>query len=214
MTEQNTSLLKLSCSEKNGVEWKDAKCSRVKVVSVMTEADVVHFSGTSYATRKHLTWVTAAPELEKFCTREQFKALKNGELLLRIKQWLGLKAEKNYTWIMEAWVDPQRLQRPCSDPSVVDANCSERREVVCQSKDCADFKSWFEGYFKQTQETGDYPFTGLGYTFDWAPESKATATPGRGATEFVMMPGTSYEIVEAGGRPLTEYCGRKPEPVP
>jgi hypothetical protein len=44
--ERNEALVRLSCSEKqDGVEWKDAKCSRVKVVSVMSADAVKYWKG-------------------------------------------------------------------------------------------------------------------------------------------------------------------------
>ncbi|MGZ8219315.1 hypothetical protein [Methylomagnum sp.] len=43
------------------------------------------------------------------------------------------------------------------------------------------------------------PWTGVGYTYDWI----GTAH-GQGESEFILSPGTPYEIKQA--LPTTEYC--------
>lgn len=210
--ERNDALLKLSCSEKqNGVEWKDAKCSRVKVVSVMSADAVKYWKGKTSPEWQYVSWVTAAPELHAFCSAAGLSNLSTDELALRVQQWLGLPSTKRYDKVIEVWIEPSRLRRPCSNPKVEVAECRAQGKVACNGDaGCEVFKLWLDYNDLKNQAAGSYPFTRLGYTYDWSQASAAAKEPGLGATEFVVLPDTAYEIVAPGSRDLGEYCGRKP----
>jgi hypothetical protein len=211
-TERNDSLVKLSCAKKqSGVEWKDAKCSRVKAVSVMTADSVKYWKGRTSSEWQYLSWVTAAPELETFCTGAAQSSLSPEELVLRVQQWLGLPSTKRYDKVIEVWVESSRLRRPCSNPKVDEAGCRAQGKVACSGDaTCEAFKLWLDYNDLKNQATEGYPFTRLGYTYDWSEVSASSGKPGLGATEFVVLPDTPYEIVAPGSRELAEYCGPKP----
>jgi hypothetical protein len=155
--------------------------------------------------------VTAAPELEKFCSDAAQASLSPDEIVLRVQQWLGLPSTKRYDRVIEVWVEPSRLRRPCSNPKVEVAECRAKEKVTCSGDaSCEVFKLWLDYNDLKNQAAGSYPFTRLGYTFDWSRVSASSGKPGLGATEFVMLPDTPYEIVAPGSRELAEYCGRKP----
>jgi hypothetical protein len=210
--ERNDALLKLSCSEKqNGVEWKDAKCSRVKVVSVMSADAVKYWKGKTSPEWQYVSWVTAAPELHAFCSAAGLSNLPADDLVLRVQQWLGLPSTKRYDKVIEVWIEPSRLRRPCSNPKVEVAECRAQGKVACNGDaGCEVFKLWLDYNDLKNQAAGSYPFTRLGYTYDWSRASAEAKDPGLGATEFVVLPDTAYEIVAPGSRDLGEYCGRKP----
>ncbi len=122
-------------------------------------------------------WVTAVPELQKFIL-SQTNLVKSSmteeelskALVSRLEQYLGLKPDSNYTNFVEVWVKPEDLLRPCVDTEVYDRECkAPNQENKLDNK-----------LLQKTREEG-YPFTGLGYTYDWGnPETDI------GASEFTV----------------------------
>jgi hypothetical protein len=55
-------------------------------------------------------------------------------------------------------------------------------------------------YFSDFRSLPGVPWTGLGYTYDWG--NPLTI---KGASEFILKPGTSYTINKV--TPTVEYCG-------
>ncbi len=132
-------------------------------------------------------WVTAAPQLRQFC-----RGLDRSDdaLTLRLAQRLGLPPDVDYDRFVELWVRPRDLVRPCPDPEVSDRECELRTPVPARhAQISASHREWFRT-LKQTSYGPDgYPFTGLGYTYDWHP-----ATDDVGLSEFVLRPGHSAVV--------------------
>jgi hypothetical protein len=137
------------------------------------------------------TWVTVAPELKSF-----FHGVTPPPL--RVAQLLGLPPTASYIakprYMVEFWVSPKDLFRPCPDPEITDRECQldfpvdqfwvldSLRKVYadqnCLQKGCGvtgeglcefkDYKGWFMNR-KDFIYSGanPYPWTGLGYTYDW-----------------------------------------------
>ena len=100
------------------------------------------------------------------------------------------------------WVSPKDMMRPCPDREVDDNRCE-----VDAASDVDDYRNWFTGNFAKSYSVSGAPWTRLGYTYDWAPAND-TANPHKpkGASEFILKPGTPYTIT---GRFTTlEYCSR------
>jgi hypothetical protein len=124
-------------------------------------------------------WVTTAPELKERMKKETYT-----DANLRLKQLLGLPPSASYSYFYEMWVHPDDLFRPCPDKEITDGRCN-----VCFShKDStdADHIKWINdtrlsryyacGLYNQ------YPWTELGYTYDWNPQNKSHI----GLCEFVI----------------------------
>ena len=87
------------------------------------------------------------------------------------------------------WVPLDKLVRPCKDPEIDDFEC--RFENYQASLPIGSNPYWETQVYTHRQEsiqqidqnTGGYPFTGLGYTYDWA-------TMGPGLSEYIVLPGT------------------------
>jgi hypothetical protein len=114
-------------------------------------------------------WVTAVPELKEFVLIQDYlvKQNKTGSNLssgisYRLKQYLGLKPNSNYTNFVEIWVNPKDLIRPClsSKVQVNDPQCTND---------------------PPHPDKNGYPFTGLGYTYDWG-----NSNTDIGASEFIV----------------------------
>ena len=153
---------------------------------------------------KYVTWVTAVPEVKEFCQRyaKRKKTKNTNKLDLRLKQHLGLNHTWNYDVFVELWVSPEDLFRPCTDPDITDSSCKltfdDSTPVV---KNIDNYKQFYQNLYYSSFRSADniVPWTGLGYTFDWA-RNKTDV----GASEFIMVPSASYEIHKVVT--TEEYC--------
>lgn len=149
----------------------------------------------------YAVWVTAAPQVQRFCADYARQHADPAALNLRLKQWLGLDPGWNYDVFVEMWVDPTDLFRPCVDPETTDSACnlhfSGPAPVVRQIPDYPAFYSAL--YFKSFRASNGVPWTGLGYTYDWGSPNRV------GASEFILAPNSRYEIRSVV--PTAQYCG-------
>lgn len=106
---------------------------------------------------------------------------------MRICQLLGLPPanERSNTHIAEVWVNPEQLYRPAGDPAVTTATAG----AALSNNSSETFASWFNSYivfayYRTLSATADYhyPWTRLGYTYDWAPETNNV-----GMSEYVLQ---------------------------
>ena len=125
--------------------------------------------GSKYEVQENYQlWLTAVPELQKFILSQTNSVA----LVSRLKQYLGLKPNSNYTNFVEVWVNPEDLVRTCLDQDVNDKEC----DIPSQTKKLD---------LELVRKTEGYPFTGLGYTYDWGnPDTDI------GASEFTVRAGT------------------------
>ena len=145
-------------------------------------------------------WVTAAPQLQQFCRGLD----RSGDALpLRLAQRLGLPPDVDYDRFVELWVRPQDLVRPCPDPEVSDRECELSAPVPARHASVSDaHQEWFREVKRTSYGPDGYPFTGLGYTYDWAPNTDRV-----GLSEFVLRPGRSA-VVHAT-QSTAAYCGAR-----
>jgi len=146
-------------------------------------------------------WVTAVPMLRRFCrsldrTRQA--------LDLRLAQRLGLPPDAGYTQFVELWVRPADLVRPCPDPEVSDRECERTAPVPADHVQIsASHQEWFRTLRRTSYTPDGYPFTGLGYTYDWHP-----ATDEVGPSEFVLRSGEPATVEATYA--TEEYCRAAP----
>jgi hypothetical protein len=127
-------------------------------------------------------WVTAVPQLRRFCRSLDRTGSALGR---RLAQRLGLPPDADYTQFVELWVRPADLVRPCPDPEVSDRECERAAPVPKEHVQISESHRQWVRTLRQTSYNPDgYPFTGLGYTYDWHP-----ATDEVGPSEFVLRPG-------------------------
>lgn len=143
-------------------------------------------------------WVTMAPEVRRFCRSLD----RTGEpLAMRLRQRLGLPPDAPYVRFVEAWVDPDALARPCPDPAITDRECGTTPpgppSVVTVD---AAYQAWFDTLQATSYGPDGYPWTRLGYTYDWArPDGDEV-----GPSEFIVRPGRT--VVVASTDSTDAYC--------
>jgi alpha,alpha-trehalase len=187
--------------------WRDPhQKQQLRVAIFMTnETYTAHYAppyprtGTTPAGTPIL-WVTLVPQVQHFC---QNLGLAGPELTHRLKQYLGLAPNKPYMWLVEMWVDRHDLFRPCPDPETDDAQCALRFQKgrTPTVPRVADYRTFFRSLYPTAYGVSGAPWTRLGYTYDWGPGGREF-----GASEFMVAPGSSYEIL--GATQAEEYCRR------
>lgn len=155
-------------------------------------------------------WVTVVPEVKDFCqSYSRFMLFSNsGDLKLRLKQVLGLPPDKEYDEIAEIWVDPRFLRRPSLDPEIDDQTVSPIQNPLVFSPNTDEiYKAWFTQEVKDWKEN-PYPWTGLGYTYDWGIYPKTNLQTDAGLSEFVILPNpqVSTEIHVKSVSLVEDYC--------
>ena len=98
----------------------------------------------------------------------------------------------------------RNLLRPCMDPSTTTTTCKPGPPLSTTSKDYQEwfYKQYYSSYADLRQQ---YPWTALGYTFDWAPDENGESKFVKvGESEFVIPKGASIEI-QSETR-TAEYC--------
>lgn len=170
-------------------------------------------------------WVTAVPDLQRFC--RAYTPTATVPLTTRLSQLLGLPLEPieqaAQRQVVEIWVDPQFLFRPSPDPEITDHEAElgfrTASEFVAVP---SSYQHWFYAQYDQryqyqgqpivptaTPEALPYPWTQLGYTYDWGDRADwATLDPTRlehvGLSEFVVRQWSpiAVEAVQS----LDDYC--------
>jgi hypothetical protein len=109
------------------------------------------------------------------------------DTIMRICQLLGLPPvnSKSNTHIAEMWVKADSLHRPAGNPDIT----TRTTGAALINGVPALFSNWFNNYiiyayYHSLQSATDfhYPWTRLGYTYDWAPGAKEV-----GLSEYVLQ---------------------------
>lgn len=171
------------------IVWKDTPAGKRLLVVTWTSWDGYDQKVGHAMINKQSggTWVTVVPELKNFC-KMHINTVQNIDI--RLKQLLGLPPTVKKTNFVEIWVDPKDLFRPSPDPEITDCESeldfplSDRFVTVSE-----EYKEWFFDRKTGSYGADGYPWTRLGYTYDWGnPESEI------GLSEFVIREGATIEI--------------------
>jgi hypothetical protein len=138
-----------------------------------------------FNTGSYPVWVTAAPDL---LHRTRMIAL--SDTAMRLRQLLGLPPHATYSYFVEFWVRPKDLFRPCPDKEINDAQC----DLCFPAKTDSSHIRWINEnrisrYYNCNPED-NYPWTQLGYTYDWNPQNKTHI----GLSEFVIYPRSNIRV--------------------
>ncbi len=137
-------------------------------------------------------WVTAVPELQKFCQQNQIPA---NDLDLRLEQVLGLPPHDGKTRFVEFWVSPADLFRPTPDPDIT----TNTATLDFPAGVSEEYKQWFNELKASSYGDNGYPWTRLGYTYDWGKTDNHI-----GISEFIIRIGAEVDVYSVT---LTDdYC--------
>lgn len=145
-------------------------------------------------------WVTLVPRIQTFCStlRQRSPELR----LLRLEQLLGLPPTTGKNRFVELWADPGDLVRPCPDPEINDRECSLRPpQPLSVTTIDPDYQAWFAELRGSSYGEDGYPWTRLGYTYDWG-----SKTGEIGLSELIVRSGAKVNVVSVTA--THDYCAR------
>lgn len=179
----------------NDLIWKN-KDAQEPYVLVVTWTDYDGYDGkVGQSTAAGIDiWVTVVPEVQDFC-----RNLPN-DPALRLEQVLGLPLHSEYDKFVELWVKPVDLFRPSADPEISDSEAEIDFRISNKFMKLSDqYIRWFNDQKKVSYRPGGYPWTRLGYTYDWGNPHDHV-----GLSEFIINKGAVVEINSIS--PTAEYC--------
>lgn len=148
-------------------------------------------------------WVTGVPEVQEKC--RQF----SGDVLLQLRQLLGLPPDANLPRVMVLRAHIRDLFRPSPDPDPSTVYPCQRLHDAPIPDNCgnafpattsAEHYKWMaESFVFLHQLPHGWPWTHLGYTYNWTPGGDRY-----GASEYILRGGAMALILE-NTTPL-DYC--------
>ena len=142
---------------------------RVLVISWMKQSSTTYWPvGQTFKTsnnQAYMSWITTAPQMLDFLKKNTFRD--SMQLHLRIAQVLGMPPDTKNNFFVEYWVYPENLFRPTPDPEITD----HEADLFFPSWISQKHRSWFLNEIQNkydTSTTSAFPWTRLGYTYDWA----------------------------------------------
>jgi hypothetical protein len=142
-------------------------------------------------------WVTPGRDLQDFCRKS---GLQGEALALRLEQIIGLPPKNGYDRMVELWVPVDGMFRPSPDPEITDSTA----QLDFPPNTPQAHVNWINNLTASSYGPDGYPWTRLGYTYDWSPEAATEV----GLSEFVITKGTA--VVVESVTPHDEYCQLKP----
>lgn len=119
------------------------------------------------------------------------KALTVADSLRRVNQLLGLPPGNTYNYVVEFSVDTANLFRPCPDKEITDCKCDLLFPASATNDHKAFLRKWRSDSYNNIGDLGkNYPFTQLGYTYDWSVYSPDHV----GISEFIIDKNSKVEI--------------------
>ena len=103
---------------------------------------------------------------------------------LRFAQLLGMPDDGSCTRFSAFWIAPSQAIRPAYVTDVT----AQMENGYDQITD-PEYKAWFDGNILYSYFESEYPWTRLGYTYDWSGGDSAY-----GLTEFLITDGSKAEI--------------------
>ena len=143
--------------------------------------------------------------------REFFNACDRPFSVERLEQAYGLPPESGYTRIVTMWIHPSDLVRPCPDPEVSDMVCGVDFPVGQAVHIDDSYKQWFANRREtiyDCEKVNCYPWTGLGYTYDWGPDAKDSHV---GFSEYVKPQGHAAVVLVESVQTTLGFFGLEKE---
>ena len=153
--------------------------------------------GCSFNVGERRMWVTLAGEVQDVCRRW---GLQGDALRERLEQLLGLPPHTPPQWrkthMLTLQVPREALERPCLGETVDSGGaprCTPRSAKTTRPELLQFVLNQMADVWVDSDPAGPgYPFTRLGYTYDWHPQ--AAASGHYGASEFVLKAGTAVSL--------------------
>lgn len=130
-------------------------------------------------------WTFTPDELEQKYNAE-FEQVSDWEL--RLKQLIGFAPDSEHTTFTTFWVNPEDICRPACQPDPCSDKMQPRLDLELAEE---SYISWFNENILDSYFYGAYPWTRLGYTYDWADNGSPY-----GLSEFLIRQGAEVQVVD------------------
>lgn len=104
---------------------------------------------------------------------------------LRFRQLIGLPPDNGATHFTAMWVKPEDILRPAYIQETGEVSMTA---ALPENTD-EEFKAWFDGNIIRSYFDSAYPWTRLGYTYDWADNGREY-----GLSEFLVKKGSDVTV--------------------
>lgn len=131
-------------------------------------------------------WVTSLPEMEAWFAENYGDGTTPKEgWTARFEMLLGMPADGSHTHFSALWADPEDLTRPAYNPDAADD------QVLVQLPEDVDeeYKQWFDQNIIWSYFDSWYPWTRLGYTYDYADNGTEY-----GLSEFLVNQNSTVDV--------------------
>lgn len=181
----------------DGLIWQGEGDSRRVLVVTWTSYTGYNDKVGQTMTLSREVWVTAAPQVQDFCA---FWKVMPWDLDLRLEELLGLPPDIGKTTFVQFWVSPADLFRPSADPEITDQEAEVGLPASSQYVTVSEsYVQWFADLLGSSYGDNGYPWTRLGYTYDWGnPFSEV------GLSEFVIRSGATVTVESVST--TADYC--------
>lgn len=139
--------------------------------------------GETVTTKWGSVWVYTDKEMASYA--EELKNAKDP--VMRLRQLVSISPSKTHSTVTGMWVKPSDVIRPAYQTDAADGRMFTAFEDV--EKVDEQFKGWFDQNILNSYFYGEYPWTRLGYTYDWADNGKEY-----GLTEFLVKQNADVEV--------------------
>lgn len=119
--------------------------------------------------------------------KQDFVPLNDTHDMIRMMQLLGLPQDEHHTVMIEYYANAEKIFRPCKNSQTTTDVCPLDYPTGTKK----EYIEWFETYKdKSYKGTPAYPFTQMGYCYDWNRNSKDHV----GLSEFIVPKGTLIKV--------------------
>jgi hypothetical protein len=167
----------------NALQWKTIKGQKYVLLSTFMRFPSSYPEGDSITNTWGEAWLFIPAQMKN---RLAGSFTASSDTIMRICQLLGLPPvnSRSNTHIVDMWVKVGRLRRPAGNPDITTTSTG----AALLNGLPASFNNWFNNYiifayYHSLQSNTDfhYPWTRLGYTYDWAPDKKEV-----GLSEYLL----------------------------
>jgi len=153
--------------------WNSSAADKGVLVLIFTRFNSSYPANSTVSTWWGETWVTVVPDLRQFFQQN----VGTGEnKTLRTLELLGLPCNSKNTYFVEAYAQPKDLFRPAGDDEIYDDTAG----MTLSPNATADYVKWFNGNIVYSYFPKSYPWSRMGYTYDWGSDSHI------GLSEYVL----------------------------
>ncbi|MGN0814964.1 MAG: hypothetical protein ACI4MH_07010 [Candidatus Coproplasma sp.] len=139
--------------------------------------------GETSVTGSWYMWTVTDGEIVGWYAQNQYS---NDIFADKLKQVLGMPVSSSNGYISAVWVDVSDVIRPAYQPDPTKQLTAEDLD----GSSLGEYKEWFNSNILSSyfSTRGQYPWTRLGYTYNWA------ADEAYGLTEFIILPGSEITV--------------------